>query len=47
MDNVGEGYGIPFRCLIPQGIEGLLVAGAASRSMKSPSVRPAMFQPAP
>ena len=27
MDNVGEGYGIPFRCLIPEGIEGLLVAG--------------------
>jgi hypothetical protein len=27
MDNVGEGYGIPFRCLLPDGIEGLLVAG--------------------
>jgi hypothetical protein len=27
MDNVGEGYGIPFRCLVPLGLEGLLVAG--------------------
>ncbi|MDQ2735419.1 MAG: FAD-dependent oxidoreductase [Pseudomonadota bacterium] len=27
MDNVGEGYGIPFRCLIPDGVGGLLVAG--------------------
>ncbi|WP_348635141.1 FAD-dependent oxidoreductase [Paenibacillus sp. PvP091] len=27
MDNVGNGYGIPFRCLVPKGIEGLLVAG--------------------
>jgi NADPH-dependent 2,4-dienoyl-CoA reductase/sulfur reductase-like enzyme len=27
MDNIGEGYGIPFRCLVPEGIEGLLVAG--------------------
>jgi hypothetical protein len=27
MDNVGEGYGIPFRCLVPLGIDGLLVAG--------------------
>jgi hypothetical protein len=27
MDDVEEGYGIPFRCLVPEGIEGLLVAG--------------------
>jgi hypothetical protein len=27
MDNVGEGYGIPFRCLLPAGIDGMLVAG--------------------
>ncbi len=27
MDNVGEGYGIPFRCLLPEGVDGLLVAG--------------------
>lgn len=27
MDNIGEGYGIPFRCLQPLGVEGLLIAG--------------------
>jgi hypothetical protein len=27
MDNVGTGYGIPFRCLIPKDVDGLLVAG--------------------
>lgn len=27
MDHVGTGYGIPFRCLVPEGIEGLYVAG--------------------
>jgi hypothetical protein len=27
MAPVGEGYGIPYRCLLPSGIEGLLVAG--------------------
>jgi hypothetical protein len=27
MQNVGAGYGIPLRCLQPEGIEGLLVAG--------------------
>lgn len=27
MDHVGTGYGIPFRCLLPEGIDGLLVAG--------------------
>lgn len=27
VDNIGRGYGIPFRCLVPQKIENLLVAG--------------------
>lgn len=27
MDHVGTGYGIPFRCLVPEGIDGLYVAG--------------------
>ncbi len=27
MINVGEGYGIPYRCMLPEGIEGILVAG--------------------
>ncbi len=27
MDPVGSGYGIPFRCLVPEAIEGLFVAG--------------------
>ncbi|MDQ0475383.1 FAD-dependent oxidoreductase [Labrys wisconsinensis] len=27
MDNVGEGYGIPFRCLVPERIGGLYMAG--------------------
>lgn len=27
MHGVGGGYGIPFRCLVPEGIEGLFVAG--------------------
>ncbi len=27
MDHVGTGYGIPFRCLIPQDLEGIYVAG--------------------
>jgi hypothetical protein len=27
MENVGKGYGIPFRCLIPKHVDGLLVAG--------------------
>lgn len=27
MDNIGEGYGIPFRCLIPEKVKGLLMAG--------------------
>jgi hypothetical protein len=27
MDNVGAGYGIPFRCLLPKGIENLIMAG--------------------
>jgi len=27
MDNVGEGYGIPFRCLVPDGLDGILIAG--------------------
>ncbi|WP_062234624.1 FAD-dependent oxidoreductase [Fictibacillus sp. FJAT-27399] len=27
MDNVGKGYGIPLRCLIPKEVDGLLVAG--------------------
>jgi hypothetical protein len=27
MDNVGTGYGIPLRCLLPEGVEALLVAG--------------------
>lgn len=27
MRNVGEGYGIPFRCLVPQDVGGLLMAG--------------------
>ena len=27
MDNIGEGYGIPFRCLIPETVKGLLMAG--------------------
>jgi hypothetical protein len=27
MRNIGEGYGIPFRCLLPKGIDGLLTAG--------------------
>jgi hypothetical protein len=27
MDSVGTGYGIPFRCLLPEKIEGLFVAG--------------------
>jgi hypothetical protein len=27
MDSVGAGYGVPFRCLIPKGVDGLLLAG--------------------
>jgi hypothetical protein len=27
MESVGGGYGIPFRCLIPEGVTGVLVAG--------------------
>jgi hypothetical protein len=27
MDHVGTGYGIPFRCLLPENVEGLYVAG--------------------
>jgi hypothetical protein len=27
MDNVGAGYGIPFRCLLPKGVENLVMAG--------------------
>lgn len=27
MINVGAGYGIPFRCLLPVGLEGMLIAG--------------------
>ncbi len=27
MDHVGSGYGIPFRCLVPEAIDGLYVAG--------------------
>ncbi len=27
MISVGQGYGLPYRCLLPEGIEGLLVAG--------------------
>lgn len=27
MDNVGAGYGVPYRCLVPKTIDGLLVAG--------------------
>ncbi len=27
MTDVGEGYGIPYRCLLPQRVEGLLIAG--------------------
>ena len=27
MDHVGSGYGIPFRCLLPETLEGLYVAG--------------------
>ncbi|TDF64933.1 FAD-dependent oxidoreductase [Cupriavidus sp. L7L] len=27
MESVGNGYGIPFRCLLPKGVENLLVAG--------------------
>lgn len=27
MENIGEGYGIPFRCLVPRGIDNLLMAG--------------------
>lgn len=27
MDNVGSGYGIPFRCLVPETVRGLLLAG--------------------
>ncbi|MHB8770262.1 MAG: FAD-dependent oxidoreductase [Syntrophales bacterium] len=27
MDNVGGGYGIPYRCLVPRDVDGLLLAG--------------------
>ncbi|MGA2989568.1 MAG: FAD-dependent oxidoreductase [Candidatus Korobacteraceae bacterium] len=27
MDSVGTGYGVPFRCLIPKGVDALLLAG--------------------
>ncbi|MCF8565580.1 FAD-dependent oxidoreductase [Alicyclobacillus tolerans] len=27
MESVGSGYGIPYRCLVPEGVRGLLVAG--------------------
>lgn len=27
MDNVGGGYGVPYRCLIPRNVDGLLLAG--------------------
>ena len=27
MDGVGRGYGVPYRCLLPKGVEGVLVAG--------------------
>jgi hypothetical protein len=27
MDNVGAGYGVPYRCLVPKTIDGLLLAG--------------------
>ncbi len=27
MDSVGAGYGVPFRCLIPKGVDALLLAG--------------------
>lgn len=27
MDSVGRGYGVPYRCLLPKGVDGLLVAG--------------------